>query len=192
MEADPPLEHPLSPETQNPQLEEQPEEDSWFDDDSQQEEKDEQEEEIVNTEKLSIPVGESEEGPVLKIPGEEGASSHRFKEWMSVEHQVDYNYLTLLIVLARHRMLDLKQISGLKEGYIDLVGKHRKMVVKTASESAAGEAIERISDFIDRLSVIKLDLHGEAACKFSDFDLLKQYLRKEGVVLFGNAPKQRR
>jgi hypothetical protein len=70
MEADPPLEHPLSPETQNPQLEEQPEEDSWFDDDSQQEEKDEQEEEIVNTEKLSIPVGESEEGPALRIPGE--------------------------------------------------------------------------------------------------------------------------
>ena len=108
---------------------------------------------------------------------------------MSFDHQVDHNYLILLIVLSNHRMIDLKQISGLTEGYIDRVSKHRKMVEKTTSETAAGEAIERISDFLDKLSVIKLDLHGEVACKFADFDQLKRYLRSEGVVLFGNSPK---
>jgi hypothetical protein len=47
---------------------------------------------------------------------------------------VDYNYLVLLLVLNGYRIVDLKQISGLKEGYIEIVSKQRKLIVKTTCE----------------------------------------------------------
>ncbi len=65
-----------------------------------------------------------------------------------------------MIVLSGHRMIDLKKISGLKEGYIEMVSNKSKLILKTITEEAAGEAIQRVSDFIDTLSVLKLGLKG--------------------------------
>lgn len=108
------------------------------------------------------------------------------------DHQVDYKYLVLMIVMDSHGLIDLNKISGLKEGYIEMISRQNKFIVKTISKEMAGEAIERISDFIDSLSVHKLEFRGETASKYSNFSALKNYLLKDGVVMFGTASKQMR
>jgi hypothetical protein len=37
----------------------------------------------------------------------------RYSEFNCYDHHVDSNYLVLLIVLNRHRIIDMKKISGL-------------------------------------------------------------------------------
>jgi hypothetical protein len=113
-----------------------------------------------------------------------------YNEYSAFDHQVDYKYLVLMIVMSGHGMVDLKKVSGLKEGYIEMVSYKCKLIVKTTTEAAAGEAIQRISDFVDTLSILKLDLTGEIANKYSNFAELKNYLRKDGVVMFGTSSKQ--
>lgn len=157
-------------------------EDPWFDDDSEGEEELQLGEEDEQEGNVSIPVGETTKADLKNSE----------KEYLPFDHHVDYNYLILLLVLSKHRLVDLKQVSGLQQGYIDLVGWQSKLVVKTNNEAAAGAAIERLSDYIDRLSVVRLDMKGEPACRFSNFIKLKEWLRKDGVVMFGCKGKDRR
>ena len=69
---------------------------------------------------------------------------------------VDENYLILLVVLSSHKLIDLRKITGMKSGYVDLSTRYGKVFIKTNNKEEANKAIENISDFIDHLSVIKL------------------------------------
>jgi hypothetical protein len=128
---------------------------------------------------MTIPVGESAQ----KV------KEFEYNEYYAYDHQVDYKYLVLMIVMNGHGMIDIKKISGLEEGYIQMVSRKNKLIVKTTNKEVAGEAIERISDFIDSLSVHKLEFRGEIAGKFSNFSALKNYLRNDKVVMFGTSSK---
>lgn len=49
------------------------------------------------------------------------------------DHNVDHKYIILLIVMNSRRLINVKEISGLKRGYIDLYGKFNKVSVKTVN-----------------------------------------------------------
>lgn len=57
----------------------------------------------------------------------------QYHEYYGYDHHVDYNYLVLLMVLSKHKMVNLKEISGLEEGYIELESRKCRLIVKTVN-----------------------------------------------------------
>lgn len=80
-----------------------------------------------------------------------------------MDYNVDQNYLQLLNALNRIRIINVREIAGLKDGDVYLKAGLRKMVVRAGSNEEAEKAIERISDYIDKLSVVKLNIKGYQA-----------------------------
>ena len=71
--------------------------------------------------------------------------------------------------------LSLLEISGLKYPCeVILETKIAKITVRAPSKPVANEAIERISDFIDDLNLIRLDVKEELASKVENFRKINQ------------------
>jgi hypothetical protein len=60
--------------------------------------------------------------------------------------------------MARHKLINLKHVAGIKEGYIGLNLKSGKMSVRSPLPSAVKTAILKFSDYIDRLYVMNMDV----------------------------------
>ena len=49
--------------------------------------------------------------------------------------------------------INIQEIAGLKEGSINLLYKHNKIVVRAIDNKSGEEAIENISNFVDKLNI---------------------------------------
>lgn len=106
-----------------------------------------------------------------------------------MDYNVDQNYLQLLNALNRIRIINVREIAGLKDGDVYLKAGLRKMVVRAGSNEEAEKAIERISDYIDKLSVVKLNIKGYQAEHALRFKNLKaDFLKNKIVILPIEAP----
>lgn len=64
-----------------------------------------------------------------------------------------------------------------------------RIAVKTTCEEEATKVIQKLSDFVDRLAVIKIDLRSELVNKFVHFEKLTAYFRKDRIVIFASGAK---
>ena len=67
-----------------------------------------------------------------------------------------------------------------------------RLAVKTTCEEEATKVIQKLSDFVDRLAVIKIDIRSELVNKFVHFEKLTAYFRKDKIVLFASGAKETR
>ena len=70
-------------------------------------------------------------------------------------------------------LINIQEISGLKEGCINLLYKHNKIVVRVIDNKSGEAAIENISNFIDKLNIQRTSIKYEAANKIVNFKKLK-------------------
>ena len=70
-------------------------------------------------------------------------------------------------------MINIQEISGLKEGRINLLYKHNKIVVRVIDNQSGEAAIENIPNFIDKLNIQKTSIKYEAANNIVNFKKLK-------------------
>jgi hypothetical protein len=94
-----------------------------------------------------------------------------------------------MIVLRRQRLINLPEISGLKEGSISLLGRHSKIIVR-AGTKAGEQAIENLSSFIERLNIQKTAIKYEAAIRIVHFRRLKAFLSRDKIAIFGARSKE--
>jgi hypothetical protein len=59
--------------------------------------------------------------------------------------------------MQRFRLVHLQEISGIKDqGNVELFHKNQEIIVKTTDKLTADEAINKLSDFVDDLNVLRL------------------------------------
>lgn len=60
--------------------------------------------------------------------------------------------------MSGSKAVDLLQVAGIKkgEGFIDFYSKGSKIILRTTSKEKANEAINKISDYIDDLNILRL------------------------------------
>jgi|688.fasta_scaffold1311126_1 hypothetical protein len=87
-------------------------------------------------------------------------------------------------------LINIQEISGLKEGSINLLYKHNKIVVRAIDNKSGEEAIENISNFVDKLNIQKTSIKYEAANKIVNFKKLKWELSKDKIAIFGAKNKE--
>lgn len=71
-----------------------------------------------------------------------------------------------MMKMIKNKFINLLDITGLKnKGNIDFYCKQSKVNFLTTDKVTADEAISKLSDFIDDLNVLKLDIRPEMASK---------------------------
>lgn len=105
---------------------------------------------------------------------------------ISMDYNVDQNYLLLLNTLNKLRIINIREIAALKEGEVYLKAGLRKMVIRAASNEEAEKAIEKISDYIDKLSLVKLSIKGYQAEHALRFKNLREDFLKNKIVILPN------
>jgi hypothetical protein len=68
---------------------------------------------------------------------------------------MDGRYLTLLTVMSSTSLVNIREITALKEGFIDIDRKINRLLIR-APKQDVDSAAEKISFFIDRLALMKL------------------------------------
>lgn len=68
---------------------------------------------------------------------------------------MDGRYLTLLTVMSSTSLVNIREITALKEGFIDIDRKINRLLIR-APKQDVDSAAEKISLFIDRLALMKL------------------------------------
>jgi hypothetical protein len=72
--------------------------------------------------------------------------------------------------MIKHKLINISDIVGLKnKGHVDFYSKGNKATIRTVDKATADEAICKLSDFIDDLNVLKLDIRAELAYKLLNF-----------------------
>ena len=112
-----------------------PAEDSWnnvdSDDDSMASDDENEQPEMILTEKVEAL---SIENP--KIAKRESSEEYRERsdiKLISMDYNVDRNYLQLLSALNRLRIINIRKIAALKDGYVYFKTEQRKMLVRAPS-----------------------------------------------------------
>ena len=106
------------------------------------------------------------------------------------EHNIDRKFAVLLRYMKNIGSLSLLKVSGLTYPCeVTLEAKFSKITVKAPSKPVANEAIEKISDFIDDLNLIRLDVKEELAIKVEKFRKIRSLLSEKGLYLFGTMNK---
>lgn len=100
-----------------------------------------------------------------------------------MDYSVDQNYLLLLNALNKLRIISIREIAALKDGDVYLKAGPRKIVVRAVTSEEAEKAIERISDYIDKLSIVKLSLKGYQAEHALRFKNLKEDFLSNKIVI---------
>lgn len=68
--------------------------------------------------------------------------------------------------MVKHKFINLLEITGLKDkGHIDFYCKLSKLTFRTTDKPTAEAAISKLSDFIDDLNVLKLEIAPEMSKK---------------------------
>ena len=76
--------------------------------------------------------------------------------------------------MQRFRLVNLQEISGLKEnGKVELFHKNKQIIVRTTDKLTADEAINKLSDFVDDLNVLRLEVRVELIDKILRFRKIK-------------------
>lgn len=108
------------------------------------------------------------------------------KELVQVVHNVDYKFAILLHKMKRANIVNLTEVSGLKgRGIVNLYTRGCKIFVKAPSKKEGEQAIEKISDFIDDLNIIRVDVKAELARKIFAFKKIRMQLRQRNLFIFG-------
>lgn len=76
--------------------------------------------------------------------------------------------------MMKANFFNLAEISKLKKGNISIFTKGGKIYAKAPSKEIANDAFNNISDFLDDVNMIRLDLKPELARKLNGFELIKR------------------
>ena len=81
-------------------------------------------------------------------------------------HNIDKKFAILLRKLIKTKHIKLGELAGLKyERDVQLDVRQSKIFLRASSKQEGYAAIEKISDFIDDLNLIRLDVRPEVAKK---------------------------
>ena len=81
-------------------------------------------------------------------------------------HKIDDRIAILLFKMQKYGLVDFLKIAKLTgKGAIELHCKANQLIVKTLDKETADQAINLLSDYIDDLNVLKLDIKPDLANK---------------------------
>ena len=83
-------------------------------------------------------------------------------------------------------MVNLTKLAGLSgKGKIHFAVKNGKIFVQAQTKEEGYAGIEKISDFIDDLNLIRLEVRFDLAKKLENFKKVRNILQKKKIILFG-------
>lgn len=106
------------------------------------------------------------------------------------QHTIDRKFKRLLWLMKKNGIVDLLEVTRLKQGIIVLSNREEKVYFRTVSKEVADLAISRLSDFIDDLEILCTNIKGKKAFLLAKSLKVKEMIKKHKLVLFSYRDKK--
>ena len=114
-----------------------------------------------------------------------------FKEYQKFPHNVDQKFAVLLLKMKNVKLINLTEIAGLKgKGRVHIYPKGGIVYIYALSKEDGFAGIEKISDFIDDLNLIRVEVTEGLARKLSKFKKVRDKLEEKKIFLFSTADQK--